>query len=410
MSSNEEKDNRTRVLFCEGNIDGTIGGSYFSLLFLVAGLDRSRFDPVVVFRSSNSLISRYNQNGIRTLVVRKPKPTVLVKQESSGNLLSAILRPVLRSTQRVINFVRFLPLDAIRCRQLLRRERIDIVHLNNSVIRNHEWMLGALLAGIPCITHERGINAHYSWLSRFLATRIDGVISISQAVKDSLDVGGVTAKTSAIIYNGINPGEMKVVTPNEAIRERHGIPLDAPLIGVIGNIKQWKGQETAVRALPAVLEQHPNTYCLFIGDVADDDQPYFQGLNELTESHKISDRVVFTGYTSDVPDYMNALDVVLHTSVDPEPFGRVLIEAMSLRKPLIGAAAGAVPEIIDNGKTGLTFQPGDADDLARCINEILGSPESAEQMGAAGYKRLECLFHIDTNIAKTQSYYSEILK
>ena len=76
----------------------------------------------------------------------------------------------------------------------------------------------------------------------------------------------------------------------------------------------------------------------------------FQGLNELTESHKISDRVVFTGYTSDVPDYMNALDVVLHTSVDPEPFGRVLIEAMSLRKPLIGAAAGAVLKIIDNGK------------------------------------------------------------
>ncbi len=320
MNGDQHTARPSRVLFCEGNIDGTIGGSYFSLLFLVAGLDRSRFDPVVVFRSSNSLISRYNQNGIRTLVVRKPKPTVLVKQESSGNLLSAILRPVLRSTQRVINFVRFLPLDAIRCRQLLRRERIDIVHLNNSVIRNHEWMLGALLAGIPCITHERGINAHYSWLSRFLATRIDGVISISQAVKDSLDVGGVTAKTSAIIYNGINPGEMKVVTPNEAIRERHGIPLDAPLIGVIGNIKQWKGQETAVRALPAVLEQHPNTYCLFIGDVADDDQPYFQGLNELTESHKISDRVVFTGYTSDVPDYMNALDVVLHTSADPEPF------------------------------------------------------------------------------------------
>lgn len=410
MSNNDKRDFQKRVLYCEGNIDGTIGGSYYSLLFLVAGLDRSKFDPVVVFRTSNPLISRYNENGIRTLVVPKPKPTVLVKPGSSGSPLSAVLRPVLRNVQRVINLVRFLPLDAMRCRRLLRQEKIDIVHLNNSVIRNHEWMLGAFLAGVPCITHERGINGSYSWLSRFLASRIDGVISISQAVKDSLDVGGVTTKTSAVIYNGIDPGEMKVDTPNEAIRERHGIPLDATLIGVIGNIKRWKGQETAVRALPAVLEQHPNTYCLFIGDVADDDRPYFQGLNELTESHKITDRVIFTGYTSDVPDYMNALDVVLHTSVDPEPFGRVLIEAMSLRKPLIGAAAGAIPEIIDNGHTGLTFQPGDAGDLARCINEVLGASESAERMGAAGYERLESLFHIDTNIAKTQNYYSDILK
>ena len=410
MSGDQRIAGPSRVLFCEGNIDGTIGGSYYSLLFLVAGLDRSRFDPVVVFRATNSLISRYNENGIRTLVIPKPKPTVLVRPEGSGNPVSAILRPLLRVVQKVINFIKFLPLDAIRCSRLLRQEKIDIVHLNNSVIRNHEWMLGALLARVTCITHERGINASYSWLSRFVASKIAGVISISQAVKDSLDVGGVTTRTSAIIYNGIDPDEMKVATPGEAIRDRHDIPHDAPLIGVIGNIKQWKGQETAVRALPTVLKSHPDTYCLFIGDVADDDRPYFRGLNELTDSCKITDRVIFTGYTSDVPDYMNALDVVLHTSVDPEPFGRVLIEAMSLRKPLIGAAAGAVPEIIDNGKTGLTFHPGDADDLARCINEVLGGPESAEQMGVAGYERLERLFHIDTNVAKTQDYYSEILK
>ena len=78
MSNNDKRDFQKRVLYCEGNIDGTIGGSYYSLLFLVAGLDRSKFDPVVVFRTSNPLISRYNENGIRTLVVPKPKPTVLV--------------------------------------------------------------------------------------------------------------------------------------------------------------------------------------------------------------------------------------------------------------------------------------------------------------------------------------------
>lgn len=399
----------TRVLFCEGNIDGTIGGSYFSLLFLAAGLDRSRFEPVVVFRSSNSLIPRYKDSGIHTLVIPTPEPTTFHTPDGASNLLYRMAYPLLKVLQKAINFMKFLPLGAYECGKLLRREHIDIVHLNNSVIRNHEWMLGALLSRTPCITHERGINTSYSWLSRFLARRIKGVICISQAVKDSLDNGGVRPRTSPIIYNGIDPSEMTATAPDGGIRERHKIPLGAQLIGVIGNIKQWKGQETAIRALAAVLEKHPKTYCLFIGDIADDDRPYFETLNELIDVNEIVDRVVFTGYTSDIPDYINALDVVLHTSVAPEPFGRVLIEAMALRKPLIGAAAGAVPEIIDDGITGLTFNPGDADDLSRCINTLLDSPDSANRMGRAGYDRLVDFFHINTNIAKTQDYYTEIL-
>ena len=409
MNHRDKPSEPVRILFCEGNIDGTIGGSYFSLLFLVAGLDRSRFEPIVVFRCSNSLISRYNESGIRTLVIPKPKPTVLAISDGTKMPVVRIVNLLLRAIQRLINFTRFLPIDAIRCARLLRNEHIDIVHLNNSVIRNHEWMLASLLARTRCITHERGINASYSGLSRFLASRIDGVISISQAVQDSLDKGGVRPRTSKIIYNGINPDEMEVTTSKEEIRLRHGIPLNARLIGVLGNIKPWKGQETAVRALPAVLSSHPDIYCLLVGDVAEGDRPYFQKLEKLAASFGVSDRVIFTGYTSDVAGYMSALDVVLHTSIDPEPFGRVLIEAMSLKKPLVGAAAGAVPEIIDEGKTGLLFLPGDAEDLAACIIRLLDTFEDAKLMGTAGLDRLNRLFHIDVNVTKTQDYYSEIL-
>ena len=411
MSGQSRTQGLTRILFCEGNIDGTIGGSYFSLLFLAAGLDRARYEPIVVFRSRNSLIPRYEDCGIRTLVKPIPVPTTFRAPEQSSGALYRNAYPFLRLIQKLINFVKFLPLEAYHCRKLLREERIDILHLNNSVIRNHEWMLGALLAKTPCITHERGINTSYSRVSQFLARKIDGVICISQAVKDSLGNGGVRPRSCPVIYNGIDPAEMTVTSPDvEGIRARHSIPPGARLIGVVGNIKQWKGQETAVRALPAVLAKHPETYCLFIGDTSEDDKPYLSTLEQLMDANGIGDRVVFTGYTSDVPDYMNALDVVLHTSIEPEPFGRVLIEAMALEKPLIGAAAGAVPEIIKDGETGLMFEPGNPEDLAHCINELLGSADAATRMGRAGYERMVNLFHIGINVSKTQEFYASLLE
>ena len=93
MSNLDSASGLNRVLFCEGNIDGTIGGSYFSLMFLVAGLDRSKFEPVVVFRTSNSLIPRYNDLGIRTLVVPIPRPTKFRVLQDTSNLLYRIAYP-----------------------------------------------------------------------------------------------------------------------------------------------------------------------------------------------------------------------------------------------------------------------------------------------------------------------------
>jgi glycosyltransferase involved in cell wall biosynthesis len=106
---------------------------------------------------------------------------------------------------------------------------------------------------------------------------------------------------------------------------------------------------------------------------------------------------------------MSSLDIVLHTSVQPEPFGRVLIEAMSLAKPLIGAAAGAVPEIIDHGVTGLLFKPGDPLSLSDSIVNLLDDMESASAMGISGFDRLHEKFHIDDCVTKTQRFFESII-
>jgi len=155
-----------RVLYVEGNVDGTVGGSYFSLLYLVCNLDRARYEPIVVFAADTALLPRFHAAGIRTLI--RPLPPAVRLRGPLGRLLA-----------KGVNFWRGMVAEPLRLAALLRRERIALVHLNNSIVRNHSWMVGAMLAGVPCITHERGINERFPLRARLLARRLAAVICIS---------------------------------------------------------------------------------------------------------------------------------------------------------------------------------------------------------------------------------------
>lgn len=397
---------RLNILYCEGNIDGTVGGSFYSLFYLVTGLDRNKYRPIVVFYYPNDVADELRRLNIETIILQRPRPMVLKRPKN--RLLSLLTRP-LPILQKAINFLKFHVVLGVRYALLLKRKRIDLLHLNNSVTRNHEWMLAAGLVRVKCITHERGISSSFSRLSRFYARRLGAVICISQAVKDNLIHHGITSTRLVPIYNGIDPERVKADTDESAIRKKHGIGDESVIIGVIGNIKKWKGQETAVRAMQQVLARFPHTVCLLVGDTSQHDAQYHQYLMQLAQECGVENNVVFTGYTSTVANYLNCMKVVLHTSLDPEPFGRVLIEAMSMKKPVIAARAGAIPEIVEEGITGFTFVPGDHRDLADKIVTLLADESFADTCGRNGYKRLVERFDIRQNIDKTTRLYDDLL-
>ena len=119
--------------------------------------------------------------------------------------------------------------------------------------------------------------------------------------------------------------------------------------------------------------------------------------------------IIITGYRQDIPDIINAIDVLIHTSVEPEPFGRVLLEGMSMRKPVITNNIGAGPEIIKNGKTGLIVESGNESALARAIITILGNSKLAKNMGENGRRRVQNNFHIRENVTQTELLYSRLI-
>ena len=398
-----KKDDRIRVLYCEQNVDGTIGGSYYSLLYLVQHLDRLRYEPIVVFYTEHSLLPTFRELGIDARVWRRPQPFRLPISERRWLRLLSV--PLL-ALQKFGNLIHGLLLPAVYRAWFLTTMRIDLVHLNNSILRSHDWMLGARLAGVPCLTHERGINHSYPPSARYFAKHLAAIICISEAVRRNLVDEGVDSGNLVTIHNGFDPAMSHVTTPPREMRSAYGIPDDAPTVVMVGNFKAWKGQDTVVRAIHRVHHAYPRIRCVFVGDTAAADRAYEHSIRTLVSSLELGPAVIFAGFQRNVADFLAMADIVVHASTLPEPFGRVLLEAMACRKPVVGTAAGGVVEIVQDGHTGLTFPPGDAERLAAILTDLISEPGRARRLGENGYNRLVHQFGLARNVEATERVYA----
>jgi glycosyltransferase involved in cell wall biosynthesis len=390
-----------RLLFIEGNRDGTVGGSYFVLLDLVRGLDRSRYQPIIGFHQENYLIDTFKEAGAEVVLFDNLPPF-----EFQRPGLNRMLRPL----KRLMNLQRGLFAQAHVYARYLRENQVDLINLNNSMTRNHPWMLAARRAGIPCITHEMGINQGYSRISRYFGRRLDRILCVSHAVHNFMRSHGVDFPNIQVIHNGIDLGRYQLKETPAELRRKHGIPEGVPIVGVVGNIREWKGQETLVRATALLKNKYPQLRCLLVGDCGKADHAYGERIDRVARELGVTDNIVLTGFQRNAIDYMQLMDVVTHTSIEPEPFGIVTLEAMSLSKPLISTTIGGPAEVVVNGESGLLVDPGKPQDLADAIDRFLNDPEYAARIGKQGYERMATHFRMQHTVEKTMAVYAEILR
>ena len=391
---------RTRILYVEGNPDGTVGGSFILMMDLILGLDRRHFEPIAMFRFDNHVAERLRNAGVEVHINPPREPLVF-----RSRWASILLAPL----KKLANFWGGFLLPVRTYARFLRERRIDLVNLNNSITRNHPWMVAALLTRTPCITHEMGINRSYSAFSRFLGRRLSAVISLSHAIHDAMKSCGVDLPNVTVIHCGIDVSRYRVVEHPDELRRRHGIPPDAPVIGVVGNLRRWKGQETIVRATAILRERYPELRCVLAGGQTPADRPYVERMEAIAAELGIARNVIFAGFQQNAIDYMRLMDVVAHTSISPEPFGIVTLEAMSIAKPLVSTTIGGPAEVVTDGVTGLLVDPGKPELLARAIAQLLDNPEQAAAMGRRGRERLDAHFSLAKNLQATLDVYQHVL-
>ncbi|MFC4313299.1 glycosyltransferase family 4 protein [Steroidobacter flavus] len=389
-----------RILFVESNRDGTVGGSYFLLLDLIRGLDRSRYEPIVGFHRENYLMDQFRAAGAEVVLFDNLKPV-------DFGALNGVLNPI----KRLGNLYRGLYAQARVHAKYLREQRIDLVNLNNSMTRNHAWMLAARQVGIPCITHEMGINQTYSFLSKYFGKRLDRIISLSHAIcKAMLENGGIDYPNIQVIHCGIDLTRYQIKETPAQLRQKHNVPEGVPVIGVVGNVREWKGQETLVRATAILKKKYPDIRCVLVGDRGKGPSEYGDRLDRIEKELNLTGNIVHAGFQRNAIDYMEWMDVVTHTSIQPEPFGIVTLEAMSRSKPLVSTTIGGPAEVVVNGESGLLVDPGKPADLAAAVDRFLSDPEFARLTGKRGYERMASNFSMKQSIDKTMAVYAEVLR
>lgn len=354
-----------RVAFCHYTSD-VGGGSDRSLFDLVTHLDRTQFTPFMILRSGDPLAGAYRKAGCTVAEISFVPP-----------------RKALAFRKLAAFFITFLP-HALRAARLLRKWRIEVVHVNT--INNLQGPVAARLAGRPLVWHVREIagEGRIGRAMRGLVARLAHIaVANSNAVAESLAACGDRVR---VVYNGIDLCEYPdpdCTTPRE------------PLIACVGRLEPWKGQHVLVEALPEILAKHPDARAWFVGGPAVNKPEYLPGLQSRCTELGIAARVIFTGPRMDVPEILRMATLLVLPSVDPEPFGRTLVEAMAAGCPPIATAAGGPLEIIEEGVNGVLVAPGDATALAAAIHDLLANPDRARAMGKAGRNRATTRFSLD---------------
>jgi glycosyltransferase involved in cell wall biosynthesis len=177
-------------------------------------------------------------------------------------------------------------------------------------------------------------------------------------------------------------------------------------VGVFSRLAPWKGQHVLIDALSDL----PGVHALFVGDALfDGDESYAETLRTRAAQRGVADRAHFLGFRDEVPVLMQLVDVVVHTSTAPEPFGRVIVEGMLARRPVIATNAGGAREIVDDGCTGLLVPPGDTRALAAALRHVVDYPQQAATITEAAHARARRRFSKQAMIARIDAVLDPLL-
>lgn len=391
-----------------------VGGSVISLYELVRGLDTSRYEPLVVFYGPNPYCDRFRAVGVSVITLNDQPPVAVAVTGSQRDIAASLSRygDWLATGYRAAKQVYLLarrdwPL-ARRLARLIKEEVIDLVHCNNSL--NRAAVVAARLVGVPCICHVRMLH-ELSFVDRYLARYVNSFVYISRAVERCYRSQGIHAGKGHVVYDPFDLEAFKQIDHTDESRAEFGLADQDWLISNVGRLDWWKGHDYFLQAMAEVIQSHPNAKALIVGapDPTPLSQAYYQRLQQLVTDLRLSGHVIFTGFRTDVPRIMAASDIVVHSASEPEPLGRVIVEAMAAGRPVVATGAGGVLDIIEDQVTGLLVPPKNAALMARAIQQLLRNREEAEMMGRRAKQQAKRRFSVRQHVTAVQHIYQTAL-
>jgi glycosyltransferase involved in cell wall biosynthesis len=289
----------------------------------------------------------------------------------------------------------------------------DVIYVNTQ----RAMVVGAiagLISRRPVVWHLRDIVSpeHFGktqltiikWCTKLMLERV-----IANSTASAVALTALTRMKEErldVVFNGISAEpftELEAVEQHE-LRARFGLPLDAFLVGSFSRLARWKGQHVLLEAL---LEA-PDMHAVLVGAALFGEDAYEAELRAYVLEHGLGDRVHFLGFQHDIAACMKAVDVIAHTSISPEPFGRVIIEGMLAKRPVVAARAGGVVDIVTNRENGILCTPGDVSELAGVLGELSADADLRSRLVEQGYANAINRFGTERYVESVQKILSDV--
>jgi glycosyltransferase involved in cell wall biosynthesis len=397
---------KTKLVFVDQAV--AFGGSIVVLAHLLKFLDRDRYTSVLVTAMPQNILASLFDASVK-VVPLKPALDYRYRGEI-GQKLEWLGKAGTRLGAYWFTLLSFSGNLRYRWKlwQLLRRERPRLVHINNNCFFSAET---CALVGQAFVFHYHGLSERpLSAWRRWVLSKAERFISISEYTSRIAErYGGTNFKAIELIPNPAPQPLDLTAAELDAVKRRWVGNTAALVIGIFGRLVDWKGQLEFLQAFKAAHERFPDSVALVVGDASDLGKNYESRLRAWVTDNQLDDAVVFTGYISDVRPLYGICDIVVHASIEPEPFGLVIVEAMSAGAAVIASSLGAAPEIIAHGVTGLIADPRSPDALAQALLSLLSDPPLRKRLAAAGKLHARDKYAPERFAAAVDAVYREVL-
>lgn len=346
-------------------------GSDRSLLNLLKNLDRNEFNLSVILPCDGPLVGE----------IKKLNDVNIIIEEL------AILRRKNLNIKGIFSYIKDLFKSINFLKKIINENNIDVVYTNTSVV--FPGGITTKLLGKKSVWHIREIISNKferKVVSFIVNTFSDVIIANSKATGEAITKNNKKVK---VVYNAI---ESKPET------KKHQKIDDTIVIGMAGRINRWKGQKLFVDMAKDILNQTNNVKFKIAGEVYKGEDHILHELKSYVKEKGVEEYIEFLGQVNNMDEFYNNIDIFVLPSIQPEPFGLVVIEAMEKELPVVATNHGGPTEIIDNGINGYLVDYTDSIEMSKRVLELINNNELRKIIGKEAKEKRNKMFNIETYV------------
>lgn len=349
------------------------------LLEIISGIDRSKYNPIVVLPNDGVLVTELKKLDIDVYIVNYP-----------------ILRRKYFNFKGMLNYLVQYKIKIKEIYKIIEDKEIDIIHVNTTAVLEGISLKRKCHAKLLWHVHEIITNPKFVnyFICFLLGAFADKIVAVSEATKNNIVKSKLVSSNKIyVVHNGIKNSDIQLKQCGYLFDE-FKINTSSRRIGMIGRINSWKGQKDFVDALVPILENHKDTFAFIIGGVFDGEEWRVNDLKEYINKTSVANRFILSNFRNDTEYLFKFFDIFVMPSIRPDPFPTVVLEAMSAGKPIVGYNHGGVTEMVRQSVNGFLSKPKCPQGITESIEKLLDDKSILEDFGQQSQRMQRELFSI----------------